>query len=216
MAMTGAGMAEAIRVAMGFPLPVSTQLNGWGTGVVGHIQGSATVDHLPGDVTGTCPGSGGALTGGAADDGTIFGMVAATMASAIETAAGYPSVSTELTKFCTEIISHIQGSGVVEFGSGDITGNCTNTALSPGDLEGGAGANGFIKSLDGPTLALAIHNSVGYPGGVSTPLTQFCTAIVDYIGANAVASYSSGNVTGGCPAGGGALEFGGGTNGVIS
>lgn len=216
MAMTGAGMAEAIRVAMGFPLPVSSQLTGWGNGVVGHIQSDAEVSHSSGDVTGTCPPSGGPLTGGAADNGAISGMTPGDMATEVMTEAGYPSVSSELTAFCEEIVDHIETFGVVEFGSGDITGTCTNTPVSPGSLAAGEGSSGFIKDLDGDTLADSIHTAAGYPGVTSTPLKNFCNAIVDYIMDNAEVTYSSGDVTGTCPAGGGPLTAGAASNGAIS
>ncbi len=214
MAMTGAGMAERIRSDMGFPLPVSQQLIGWGTGVVTHIQNAALVNHASGLVTGTAPPSGGPLSSGAADQGLISSMTGSTMADLVEVNAGYGFVTSQLLTFCNEIVSHIESLGRVEFSSGDITGTCTNTAISPGPLSGGAGTDGFIKLLNGPVLAAAIHAAVGYPGSVSTPLIEFCTAVVGYIMDNAEVTHTT--VTATCPAGGGAITSGTGVNGTVA
>lgn len=219
MAMTGAGMAERIRSDMGFPLPVSTQLTGWGTGVVTHIQAAAIVAHAPGTVSGTAPPVGGPLAAGAAAGapGTnISGMSGSTMASLVQAAAGYPSVSSQLLTFCNEIVSHIETFGQVDFSSGNITGTCTNTLLSPGPLTGGAGSGGVISGLSGSTLASAIHSAVGYPGGVSSQLIAFCSAVVGYIQDNGVAAYAASSVNGTCPAGGGGLIAGVGAGGTIA
>lgn len=213
MALVGADLAEAIRVEMGFPSPVSTQLVGWGEGVVQHIQSAATVNHAL--VTGdTSPGS--PLSNGAAAGGIISGMDGSTMASLVQAGAGYPNVSSELDTFCQQIVSHIQTLGLVEFEAGEITGQCTSTALSPGPLTNGAGTGGEISGLDGSILADAIHSAVGYPGGTSSALVKFCTAITNYIMANAEAIYASGQVTGTCPAGGGPLQGGVAAGGTIS
>lgn len=214
--MTGAGLAEAIRIQMGFPLPVSAQLTGWGSGVVTHIQMAALVSNAPGTITGTCPPSGGPLAAGAGAGGLIAGMSGASMASLVQAGAGYPSVSSELSTFCAQIVSHIQTFGIVTFAPGTITGTCTNTPVSPGALSAGAGTNGIISGLDGTVLANAIHAAVGYPGSTSGPLISFCTAIANYIMANGVASYASGTVTGVCPAGGGGLTAGAGAGGTIA
>ena len=213
MAMTGAGLADKIRSDMGFPTPVSAQLTGWGNGVVNHIQAAALVNHAL--ITGTtAPGA--PLANGAGVGGIISGMSGATMASLVESGAGYPFTSSQLTTFCTEIVNHIQTLGTVTFASGQITGQCTSTPVSPGPLANGAGTLGTIVGLNGSTLANAIHSAVGYPGGTSTPLIQFCTAVTDYIMNNADVSYASGTVTGTCPAGGGALSGGVGANGTIA
>jgi hypothetical protein len=125
----------------------------------------------------------------------------------------YPSPTTELSAFCAQIALHVMTSGLVSFASGDITGTCTNTPLSPGPLAGGAGANGKISGLSGSTLATLVQAAVGYPN-VSAPLTAFCTAICNYIMANAVVSYTT--VTGLCPTGGGPLSLGTGIGGTVA
>ena len=212
--MVASAMADAIRSGMGFPLPVSTQLQGWAAGVIAAIQ-AGQVNNAAGTITGTCP-PGGPLTLGTGANGVISGISASSMASQVVSGAGYPFTSSELSTFCTQIVQHIETSGVVVFTSGNVTGVCTNSIVSSGSLTAGTGMNGQITSLSGSTLASLIHSAVGYPGSVSGPLTQFCTAMVDYIMDNAVVSYTSGNVTGSCPAGGGALSGGTGINGTIA
>lgn len=138
------------------------------------------------------------------------------MATLVSAQAGYPGISSELQTYCDEIVDHIQSQGLVEFTAGEITGNCTNSPVSPGALAGGGGTGGEIIGLDGTVLANNIHTAVGYPGGVSTPLIQFCTAITTYIMDNAVVTYAPGSVTGSCPAGGGSLGAGTGIGGTIA
>jgi len=217
--MTGVGLADKIRSDMGFPIPVSTELTGWGSGIVTHIKLGSLVAHASGTVSGTAPPAGGPLSSGIATGtpgANISSMSGATMAGLVQIGAGYPSVSSELSTFCDEIVSHIQTLGQVDFASGEITGTCTNTVLSPGPLTGGAGTGGIVSGLNGDTLATAIHNAVGYPGAVSTPLKLFCNAITDYIEANASVAYASGAVTVTCPIGGGGLINGAGAGGLIS
>ena len=215
MAMNSTQLADEIRQAMGFPTPVSAQLTGWATGIIGEITSFAIVTNAAGTITGTVPPPGGALTSGAGSGGLITGLVGARLASSVASFAGYPFVSAQLLAMCTQIALHVM-TGLVTFSSGDITGVCTNTTLTPGTLTGGAGVNGFTSGLSGPTLATLVHNAVGYPGSVSTRLTQFCTAVVDHIMTNSTATYLSGSVTGVCPAGGGSLAAGAGAGGKIA
>lgn len=215
MSMSPPSMADLIRSTMGFPTPVSSQLLGWASGVIQEITSNALVSNLPGTITGTtAPGS--SLSNGAGMGGLIAGMSGGSMASKVVAAVPYPYTSTQLTAFCNQIVLHIQSLGMVNFDSGNITGTCTNTPLSPGPLVAGAGSNGKIIGLSGPTLAAAIHAAVGYPGGVSLRLIQFCTAIVSYIMDNAAVSYATGTVNGLCPPGGGPLSAGAGVGGTIA
>lgn len=215
MAMVGADLGEAIRSEMGFPLPVSSQLLGWGDALVSYLQ-TGIVTHVAGSVMGTAPSGGGALINGTATNGIISGLTGAAFASAVSGSAGYPGISGELQSYCNEIVDHIQTFGLVEFAPGTITGTCTNSSSSAGGLANGAGSGGLITNLDGTALASAIHSSVGYPGGVSGPLTLFCNALMNYIMANAEVSYASGTVTAICPSGGGSITNGAGANGIIS
>lgn len=214
MAMTGSGMADAIRSAMGFPTPVSSQLTGWGDGVVQHIQAAGLVSNITGTITGvTAPGS--PLSAGAGAGGLIAGLSGSAMATLVCSNSGgsYPSPTSQLSAFCTQITLHIMTSGIVTFASGDITGTCTNTPLSPGPLAGGMGANGKISGLSGSTLAALVAPAIGQ-SSVSAPLTSFCTAVCAYIMANATVSYSL--VTGVCPTGGGPLAAGAAAGGMIA
>jgi hypothetical protein len=205
-------MADSIRSSMGFPLPVSSQLTGWASAVVAEVQMGIVNNAVVTGVT----AAGGTLSNGASSGGIISGLSGSRLATAVASAAGYPSVSSQLTAFCTQIVLHVQTLGLVAFASGNITGNCTSTPLSPGPLVAGEGTNGMISGLSGSTLATAIHGAAGYPGSVSSKLTQFCTAIVAYIMANARVSYASGSVTGTCPPGGGSLSGGAALNGTIA
>ena len=156
MAVSGSGLADEIRIAMGFPTPVSTQLTGWATG---------TLDELT--ISGT------AGFGGVAGPHSITGMTGSSMATRVETEAGYPSVSTELTNFCTALVDYIQSNAVVTY-----TG--PTPPPPPGFTDGGT-----ISGMVGDDMADDIHDSVGFPGSTSTPLKELCGAIVDHIQANA-------------------------------
>ena len=212
MAMLGADLATSIRVAMAFPEPNSEQMLGWGNAIVQHVQ-TGSVDNASGTVTGTVPPNGGPLQDGAATNGIISGLSGSTLASLVASEAGYPSVSAELSTICEEIVFHIQGFALVEFAAGSITGTCTNTTTTAGTFTG-TGSGGTLSGMNGGGLANAIHTAVGYPGSVSAKLTQFCSAIVNYIEANAEVSYST--VTGTCSAGGGSLIGGTASNGTIA
>ena len=213
--MTAADMADAIRSAMGFPTPVSAQLQGWAQGVIEEITTSALVNNATGTVSGTAAPVPGPLSAGSASGGLISGMSGSSMASKVANYAGYPSASAELIAFCTEIVSHITSMGTVDFASGNITGICTNTPITPGTLTG-AGSGGTISGLSGSTLASAVHGSAGFPGSTSAKLTQFCTALVNYLIANAEVSYSMGSVVGVCTPGGGPISAGTAIGGTIS
>jgi hypothetical protein len=212
--MVGANLADSIRSTMGFPTPVSTQLTGWGTAIVNELTGHGLVNNASGTITGTCPPSS-PLSSGAGTGGLISGLSGSRLASAVATAAGYGSVSSELSAFGAQIVAHIQTSGIVTFTSGEITGTCTNTPISPGPLADGAGSGGKISGLSGSMLATLIQGAAGYPS-VSAQLTNFCTAIVNYIMTNASVTYASGDVEGVCPTGGGSLSAGTGVNGTIA
>ena len=198
---------------MGFPSPNSTQLVGWGSGVVSHIQAAALVSFAPGNVTGTCLPTPGPLTAGAATSGVIAGLSGPAMASLVQAAAGYPSVSAELTAFCTEIANHVMSAGTVDFSTGTVNGACTNTPITPGTFTG-TGVGGTISGMSGSTLADNVHAAAGYPGSTSPELVDFCTAIVTYIEANA--TVAGGVMSGVAPAGGGSITAGTGAGGTIA
>lgn len=209
-----ADLADAIRSQMGFPTPVSMQLTGWATGVISHLTSQGIVNFLPGTITGdTSPGS--SLSNGAGSGGVVSGLSGSAMAPLVASDAGYPNVSSVLQTYCTQICNHVM-TGLVNIDSGNVSGTCTNTPLSPGPLAAGAAMNGKLTGLSGSALASLIHNAVGYPGSVSQPLIQFCTAICNYLMSNSSIAFQTGNVNGLCPVGGGPLDEGLATGGMFS
>lgn len=214
MPMVPADLADLIRSDMGFPIPVSRQLKAWATGVITHLQTSGLTSNIPGTVLGIAPPSPGPLTLGTAIDGTISGLIGNTMASLIvsEDTLDYPFATPELNNMCSGICQHIIAQGIVSFAIGTINGACTNTPITPGVFLG-VGIDGTISGLSGPTMATLVASLVGYPF-VSMPLIKMCTAIANYIMANATVSYSV--VTGVCSIGGGPLLAGTATGGKIA
>lgn len=212
--MTGNGMADSIRTSMGFPTPLSAQLIGWGTAIVEHLQTAGLVNNAPGTVTGTCAPVPGPLLNGAAAGGLIAGLSGSTLANLVKTYAGYPSITSQLQGLCDAIVSHVQTMGIVSFASGNITGVCTNTPLSPGTVTG-EGSGGTIAGLSGSVLASSAQGMAGFPS-VTPELIAFCSGIVNYIMSDASVSYATGTVTGVAPAGGGPMTAGTGVGGTIS
>lgn len=215
MALNSTDMAQRIHDDMGFPGSVSSQLVGWASAVIDELT-SGSVANASGTITGTCPAAGGSLTSGAGTGGVITGLDGPTLATAIASNAGYPSTTSELTQFSDAIVAHLM-TGTASFSSGNVTGTCTNTPSSAGILTNGLGLNGTIVGLSGSALASTIHSAVYSAfAGPSAKLIEFCTAFTDFIMDNAEIDYASGNVTGACPAGGGALSAGTGILGTIS
>ena len=213
MSMNATAMATAIQVEMGFPSPPSEELIGWSSGLIAGLT-AASFSNPPGTIVGICD-PGGPLLLGAGTLGVITGMIPATIASDIAEGAGYLGVSSQLSSFCAQIVTHIQTLGLITFEPNSVIGVCTNTPISPGAMIGKA-SGGKISGLSGSVLAAAIHSTVGYPGVVSGSLTSFCTGMVNYIMDNADFAYPDGQVTGACPPGSGPLSGGTGVQGVIS
>jgi len=214
MPLIAADLAEAIRSAMAFPSPVSAQLVAWATGIILEIQTKCTVSNLPGTVFGVVPPSGGPLIAGGASAGLMSGMTGSSASSFIVASdpIDYPFATPQLMNFCEGIVQHIQTVGQVTFSVGTINGACTNTLITPGVFTG-VGTNGQIINLNGPAMATLVASLVPFPG--PTPqLIAKCTAIANYIMANAQVNYST--VTGACSAGGGALIAGTASGGLIS
>ncbi len=160
MATSSSGLAEEVRKAMVFPLPISKELIGWATGVLNELtgNGTATARIIPG------PHS-------------ISGMTGGSMADKVVQEAGYPNASKELKLYCGAIVAHIQGSGQVFY----IAPIAAPPAIQPADAWF---LGGTISGLNGPILAGLIAKAVGYPG-VSARLLAKATAIVDHIQNNA-------------------------------
>lgn len=217
MAMVGADLAEAIRVAMGFPLPVSSQLSGLASAIVSHLSSTSVVSFAPGSVTGVAPLPPAppfpALQTGAASNGLIVGPTGAVLAPLVQSMAGYPSVSAELLGMCTAICTHYTTKSKVAFATGKVVGVCTNTLITPGVFTGTA-TDGTLSGLVGDDLADEIHAAAGFPGSTSAPLKAMANAITTYILANAVAL--GGVMTGVAPAPSGPITAGAGTGGTVS
>lgn len=211
--MTGADLADAIRVSMGFPTPVSSQLIGWGDAIVEHL-GTALVNNAPGTVTGTCGPVPGPLIAGAASAGLIVGLDGSALASLVKDYAGYPSVTSQLQGLCGAIATHIMTMGLVNFDTGNITGICTNTLLSPGTVTG-EGTGGKISGLSGSAMASMAQSMAGFPS-VTPELIAFCSGIADYVMANAEVAYATGTIVGVAPVGGGPMTGGTGIGGTIT
>jgi len=217
MPMTGSACAAFIASAMG---QVGTpQFDGWGFGIVLELQTNGLVSHVAGKVTGiTAAGS--ALSAGAATDGKIAGISGSSLETLVKTNSGgsYPFSTSELLNFCTVIADHIKSKAKVIFALGNITGQCTSTVITAGPLTNGAGTNGIVQtgSMNGTTIAQDAVIAVPFVPPPATPeLIDFCTAIVDYIEANAQITYALGSVIGTCPIASGALVAGAGSGGTI-
>jgi len=212
MAMVVADLADALKVGLGFGAePTSSETIGMATAIINEL-GVGIVAHLIGEITGTAPSpSGPTLSDGAATGGLITGMTGASLADKMKTEMGKSSVSSELLDMATEIADHLS-TATIEFAAGDITGICAHTPTVPGPLVG-EGTGGTLQGLSGPTLASAL---AGVFGSLSPELSDLCNALIDYISNNAEVTYSTGSVTGTCPAGGGSILLGAGVGGSIS
>lgn len=213
MAMVVSDLADALKSSLGFgALATSSQNTGLAKAIIDEMM-AALVNHAPGTITGTAPPSGGPLISGAATLGLITGMTPASLAARMIAEMGFASISAEVLQMATAICTHLQTTGTVSFASGNITGSCTNTPVSPGALIG-EGTAGQIVGLSGPVLAALI--AVAYGGIVSPQLLSFSTALTDYIMNNAEVTYLTGTVTATCSAGGGPIIAGAGVGGIIT
>jgi hypothetical protein len=154
MATSPTLLASEVATALNHPGDVTAEVLGWATGLLEELtqNGVATFGGIPG------PHS-------------ISGMTGLSMASKIAGYAGYPGTTPTLIGYCTGIVAHIQGSGIVTY-----TGP---TPPGPSYFLGGT-----ISGLSGPAMATLVASSAGYPG--TTPvLIAKCTAIANHIMTNA-------------------------------
>lgn len=90
MPMNATQMANEIMIALGEPLPASTEIQGFATGLVNGLKaGSAIVS------------------------GNIIGLSGSTIAAAIQAGAGYPSITPALSGFGTSFATYVMASGHV-------------------------------------------------------------------------------------------------------
>jgi hypothetical protein len=208
--MVAPDMADLLKTGLGFgALPTSAETLGMSTAIIAEFA-LGVVSHAPGTVTGTAPGSGGPLIGGAAAGGLIAGMTPASLAANMQTFMGKPLITPELLGMATGMVTHFL-LGLVGFST--ITGVCGNSATSPGPLVG-EGSGGLISGYDGTAMATLIATAMG-KGLPTFELVQMCTELVNYIMSEAEVTYVTGQVTGTCSAGGGPIAAGAGVGGVI-
>ena len=195
MPMVPAKLADEIASAIGAD-SVTPQILGVATAFVSAML-AATFSHpLVNGIT--APGA--PLSAGAAIGGPILGVVGPKIAADIAAGVGGPTTPQILALgngFATTMLTSF-----VSFNTGGITGQCTNTPLSPGPLVGGGGAKGEIISFVGSALAAAW--APGF-GGMSPELQAKADAVADYFTKEATPQYPPGTVNGVCPPGGGPL-----------
>lgn len=149
MAMSASALAGEIAAALGESQ--TTEIEGFATGFVDGLKL-------------------GVATFGPPSGNTISGVLGPTVAGLIQSAAGYPSVSAELTGFGSGFATHIATSAIVTYtGPGPPAGFFTG---------------GTISGLSGSTFASLVQAAAGYPS-VSAELEALCTAVTDHIVANA-------------------------------
>lgn len=192
----------------GVPTPVSDQTMNYAAGVVAALK-AAIVTNAPGTINGlTAPGA--PLSGGTGIGGLMVIQPGPMLA---KTALGVPPQAVpNIAKENTAVIAYI-GTGLITFAAGGITGNCTNTPVSPGPLAAGAGSGGKITLLTGAGATAAVIGAVGFSG---PDMIKHYSALIDYISEKAEVSYASGSVTGICPAAGGPLSGAAGVGGTIT
>lgn len=212
-------LADAINDAIGAldgdgnPIATTSEMTAYATAIVNTLQ-AAVLNNAPGTVTATGtqspPPTG--VTDGAASNGLI------TLNSAVWQAAltsGFPTADPgKLSVESSASTGYLMGSSTVSFASGNITGICTATAQSPGNLSNGAGSNGTLDGPSGNPWASAVTGSQGLPS--SAVAQAIYAACSDYIKNNVVAAYPQGSVSGSFIAGGGPMTLGTGIGGTLS
>lgn len=215
MAMDAQALAKKLHDALaqktdgnGVPTKISDQTLNYAKGIVAALK-AATFSHLPGTVVGVTA-AGSPLSNGAATGGVIViqpGPMIAKVAMGVPPEA-LPMLKTENTA----IIGYL-ATVMVNFSPGGITGQCTNTAESPGPLQNGAGTGG---KLTGATGAAATGFVAAQLGAIGPDMLKHYTALIDYLVANVEGKYASGSVVGVCPPAAGSLTAGAGTGGTFS
>lgn len=213
MALNPQQLAQQIAQAIGQEA-ASPQTLGEATAIIQELMSNGLVSNLPGTVMGVAPPSGGPLSAGTATSGKILGISGPTLASAFQSAMGYPSITPQLLSLANGITGHILAAGMVSFTTGMILGACSNTATSPGALTGLPSTGGKIAGLDGSAMAVMISPPFGGPP--SDQLTNMCKAICTHIMSQAVVTYSAGAIVGVVSAGGGPVAMGAGVGGKIT
>jgi hypothetical protein len=146
MGLVDSDLADAITLGLGQSLPHSAETLGFATGILNELRAATA-------------GFGGMSPG----PYSISGMSGSSMATRVKNAAGYPSVSAELTSFC-QAISDAVALGIVVY-----------TGPGPVFFLGGT-----ISGISGSSMASA----AGFPS-VTSQVSGMCGAIATYINSNA-------------------------------
>lgn len=156
MATSAPLLASEIAAGLGHPGDVTVQVQGFATGILEELTQNGVAG----------------FNGGVPSPYSISGMSGSSLATKVASYAGYPFVSPELLSFCTGIVTHIQGSGIVTYVGPPPPAN-------PNYFLGGT-----ISGLVGATMASIIQGAVPYPF-VSAELLGMSNAICNHIVANA-------------------------------
>ena len=187
------------------PVPIPDQIKNYASGIVAALK-SATVSNLPLTINGvTAPGQPLSLGAGI---GGVMVISPTPMINLTKLKQPAPMYVAENTA----IIGYI-ATGLVTFSPGSITGQCTNTAVSPGPLENGAGKNGKIIGLTGVGAVAAVAAALGKIGPEAQ---KYYSALINYILATATVTYAQGSVEGVCPTAGGPLGLGAAVGGTVA
>ena len=207
-------LAEAINDAIaatdadGNSIKVTPEMETYAEAIISTLT-TSTFSHLLVEGT-TAPGA--PLQAGKAENGLFLPpLLAATWLGVL--AGGFATadpgaLSTEAACSTT----YLSGASKINFETGKITGQCTNTPMAPGPLTAGEGSQGLIEGIEGSAWA----SSCMPPDGDSTLSEKIYTAISQYIIENSEAAYLPQTVNGTCPPGGGPLALGLGAGGTIT
>lgn len=207
MAMAEGPFGDVLSKAIGQAMS-SSEMKGLAKAVIEEMTQNGLVTHAPMTISGVAPSSGGPLTAGVGAGGLIAGLTPATLVLKMVKNMGKPGPTPQLTGMASAICTHLM-TGLVSLPT--VTGVCGNSPTSPGPLVGEAMA-GKITGLVGSGLAALMALPFG---GISPQLQAMCDAFVTYIMGNAEVSYTTGQITGTCSAGGGAIIGGSGIGGKI-
>jgi hypothetical protein len=196
----------------------STQFTqAYAEGIVAVMQ-AAIVTNAPGTVIGTGEPAGtfmGSSTLGLIelDSSVMTDVILSVYQSSVKMEApdfDFSPVESSITQENQAVCQYIMESGLVSFAQ--LTGIDTATLLSPGTLVDGHGDNGIISGLIGSACASIVASQSGLTGPYRN---AFYTALVNYIMANASATYAANNVIGDFSADGGPIQDGAGMDGTI-
>lgn len=205
--MTAVGMANAIKNALsqktdgeGKPFPMSSEGQEYASGLLAALQASV-ITFAPGTITGVTA-AGAPLSAGAGAGGVGVYPPPVMIAKTSVAFHHAPLAAPEHTAFLGYLATL-----PIAFNAGDVTGQCTNTAESPGPLVNGAATGGFLVGASGVAAA-------AFVGAIGPDQAAIYQAILDYMASDGEVVFPSGTITGTCPSGGGPLAAGAGAGGT--